>query len=397
MFLPNAEPKAMTALRSFNPTDAAVRGQVAARLGADVGARLVDHDRRRGRGAVSNVSGRFEAERREAFADGWDAEEAIAPLKTEVVHERAKAILTRNQSPDLPFDRSINPYRGCEHGCAYCYARPTHAFLGLSAGLDFETKLFVKDGAAELLTHELARKNYQARVVALGANTDAYQPIERQFRVTRSVLEVLERANHPVSIVTKSNLVLRDLDLLRALAAKRLVKVFISVTTLDRTLARKLEPRAPTPERRLDAIRQLAEARVPVGVMVAPVIPAVNDSEIEAILTRAAAFGAREAGYVTLRLPLELRDMFREWLAAHFPDRLEKTLSLVQSLHGGKDYDAQWGRRMAGSGPYAWMIGRRFEIAARKLGYREQGLELRNDLFTPPAREAANGGQLSLF
>jgi len=378
--------------------DAFLRNQVAAHLGEAVGARLVDIDRRRGRGAVSNVSGRFEAERREAFADGWDADEKIAPIKTEVAHERPKAILTRNQSPDLPFDRSINPYRGCEHGCAYCYARPTHAFMGLSAGLDFETKLFVKDGAAELLTQELARKNYQARVVSLGANTDAYQPIERQFRVTRSVLEVLERTNHPVSIVTKSNLVLRDLDLLRALAAKRLVKVFVSVTTLDRALARKLEPRAPTPERRLDAIRQLAEARVPVGVMVAPVIPAVNDPEIEAILTRAAAFGAREAGYVTLRLPLELRDMFREWLATHFPDRLEKTLSLVQSLHGGKDYDAKWGRRMAGSGPYAWMIGRRFEIAARKLGYRDQPLELRNDLFVPPMRaNESAGGQLSLF
>ena len=386
----------MSALRAIHQPDSTVRSQVSARLGAAAGERLVDAERRRGRGAVSNVSGRFETERREAFDDGWRDDEALAPLKTEVAHERPKAILTRNQSPDLPFDRSINPYRGCEHGCAYCYARPTHAFMGLSAGLDFETKLFVKDGAAELLKHELSRKNYSARVVSLGANTDAYQPIERKYRVTRSVLEVLERANHPVSIVTKSNLVLRDIDLLQALARKRLTKVFVSVTTLDRDLARRLEPRAPTPEKRLDAIAQLAAAGVPVGVMVAPVIPAVNDAEVEAILARASANGAREAGYVTLRLPLELRDMFREWLAANFPDKLEKTLSLVQSLHGGKDYDAQWGRRMAGSGPYAWMIGRRFEIAARRLGYRETPLELRSDLFTPP-RVGAAAAQLSLF
>ena len=377
--------------------DAAVRLQVAERLGGHVGDRLVDAERRRGRGAVSNVSGRFEPERREAFDDGWERDDATDPFKTEIVHERPKAMLTRNQSPDLPFDRSINPYRGCEHGCAYCYARPTHSYLGLSPGLDFETKLTVKDGAAELLEQELSKKNYAPRVVALGANTDAYQPIERKFRVTRSVLEVLERTNHPVSIVTKSNLILRDIDLLQSLARKQLVKVFISVTSLERDLARRLEPRAPTPERRLEAIQKLAEAGVPVGVMVAPVIPSVNDAEVEAILGRASGLGAREAGYVTLRLPLELRDMFREWLATNFPDKLERTLGLVQSLHGGKDYSAKWGQRMAGSGPYAWMISRRFEIAHRRFGFRETPLELRNDLFVPPMRKTGAEGQLSLF
>jgi DNA repair photolyase len=382
----------------LNTSDAVQRSQVAARLGAPVAERLVEAEGRRGRGAVSNVTGRFESERREAFDDGWGFEERPQPLQTEVMHERPKVILTRNQSPDLPFDRSINPYRGCEHGCAYCYARPTHAYMGLSAGLDFETKLFAKDNAAELLTRELARPNYRAKVVSLGANTDAYQPIERRFCITRSVVEVLAQARHPVSIVTKSNLILRDLDLWSELGRNGLAKVFVSVTTLDRDLARRLEPRAPTPERRLETIEALNKAGVPAGVMVAPVIPANNDLEIETILSRASAAGAREAGYVTLRLPLELRDMFREWLAVNFPERLEKTLSLVQSLHGGKDYDAKWGRRMAGSGPYAWMIGRRFEIAARRFGYRETGLELRNDLFEPPEVERpGETQQLSLF
>jgi DNA repair photolyase len=373
------------------------RVSVARQLGAKFGDRLAPVDAARGRGAPSNAAGRFELVQKEAFDDGWERDETVA-LKTEVTLERPRAIITRNESPDISFDRSINPYRGCEHGCVYCFARPSHAYMGLSAGLDFESKLFVKDGAAALLEKELAAPKYRPRVIALGANTDAYQPVERQYRVTRSILETLSRTNHPVGIVTKSNLILRDLDLLAPMAAKGLVKVFISVTTLDREIARKMEPRAPTPARRLEAIERLASAGVPVGVIAAPVIPAVNDAEIETILTRAHAAGAREAGYVTLRLPLELREIFREWLAVHFPDKLKHTLSLVQSMHGGKDYDSQWGRRMAGSGPYAWMIGRRFEIAAQRLGYREAPLALRTDLFEAPEAPSAPGGrQLCLF
>ena len=378
--------------------DDSQRVTVARQLGVRFGDRLVDSDRRRGRGASSNPSGRLEAFQRETFDDGWTADEAPEPLKTEVTVERPRTIITRNDSPDISFDQSINPYRGCEHGCFYCYARPTHAYQGLSAGLDFESRLFVKDGAAALLERELANPRYKPKVIALGANTDAYQPIERQYRVTRSVLEVLAKARHPVGIVTKSNLVLRDLDLLAPMAAEGLVKVFVSVTTGDRGLARRREPRAPTPERRLEAIERLADAGVPVGVMAAPIIPAVNDGEIETILTRAYSAGAREAGYVALRLPLELRESFREWLAVNFPDRLKRAIALTQSMHGGKDYESQWGRRMAGSGPYAWMIGRRFEIAAKRLGYRETPLSLRSDLFRAPApAEAGAPRQLSLF
>ena len=378
--------------------DDSQRVVVARQLGAAFADRLIAPERRRGRGAASNASGRFELLRREDIDDGWEPDEAPTPFETEVTLERARSIITRNESPDIAFDRSINPYRGCEHGCFYCFARPSHAYLGLSAGLDFESKLFVKDGAAGLLERELAAPKYRPRGIALGANTDAYQPIERQYRVTRSVLEVLARARHPVGIVTKSNLVLRDLDLLAPMAAEGLVKVFVSVTTLDRNVARRMEPRAPTPARRLEAIERLAAAGVPVGVIAAPIIPAVNDDEIEAILTRAHQAGAREAGYVTLRLPLELREIFREWLAVNFPDKLKHSLALTQSMHGGKDYDSQWGRRMAGSGPYAWMIGRRFEIAAKRLGYRERPLELRNDLFRAPVLGAdAEPRQLSLF
>jgi DNA repair photolyase len=354
-------------------------------------------ERRRGRGAASNETGRFEPTKREEFDDGWGVDETLAPFKTEVIHERARTIIARNESPDISFDRSINPYRGCEHGCVYCFARPTHAYLGLSPGLDFESKLFVKDGAAALLERELAAPNYRARTIALGSNTDPYQPIERQYRVTRSILEVLARYDHPVGIVTKSNLVLRDLDILAPMAAKGLVKVYVSVTTLDKEIARKMEPRAPIPGRRIEAIERLAQAGVPVGVMVAPIVPAVNDSEIETILTRAHSAGAREAGYVMLRLPLELRDIFREWLLVHYPDRLRHSLSLVQSTRDGKDYDSQWGKRMAGSGPYAWMIGRRFEIATARLGYSETPTRLRCDLFHQPDGEAKSPKQLSLF
>ena len=388
------------AAQSSKLVDDSQRVVVSRHLGARFADRLVAADSRRGRGAASNGTGRFESLQREEIDDGWERDEAAAPLETEITFERPRSIITRNESPDISFDRSINPYRGCEHGCSYCFARPTHAYLGLSAGLDFESRLFVKEGAAALLERELANPKYKPRVVALGVNTDAYQPIERRYRVTRSVLEVLAKTRHPVGIITKSNLILRDLDILAPMAAEGLVKVFVSVTTLDRSVARRMEPRAPTPERRIEAIEKLAAAGVPVGVMAAPVIPAVNDAEIETILTRAYAAGAREAGYVTLRLPLELREMFREWLAVHFPDKLQHTLSLVQSMHGGKDYDSRWGRRMAGSGPYAWMIGRRFEIAARKLGYREAPVQLREDLFSPPAPAEARpkqSEQLSLF
>jgi DNA repair photolyase len=378
-----------------DPTDQAAAGR---RLGVNFAGQIVADDRRRGRGATTNVTGRFENARREAFDDGWGALDELPPFKTEVIMEKPRNIITRNESPDISFDRSINPYRGCEHGCVYCYARPTHAYLGLSPGLDFETKLFAKEGAAELLKRELAAKNYRPQTIAMGANTDPYQPIERQYRITRSVLEVLAEFDHPVGIVTKSNLVLRDLDILGPMAKKGLAKVFVSVTTVDRDLARRMEPRAPTPERRLEAIAGLADAGVPVGVMTAPILPAINDSEIETLLTRAYAAGAREAGYTLLRLPLELRDIFREWLLVNYPDKLKHAMSLVQSTRNGKDYESTWGRRMAGSGPYAWMIGRRFEVAARKLGYREEGEMLRLDLFHPPERRSVAGAQqLSLF
>ena len=350
--------------------------------------------RRRGRGALSNATGRFERETRETDDDGSTAEREVARVATEVTIEKAKTVITRNDSPDISFDRSINPYRGCEHGCVYCFARPTHAFVGLSPGLDFETKLFAKEGAGAKLERELSAPGYRAKTIALGTSTDPYQPIERERRITRSILEVLARADHPVGIVTKSALVARDIDLLAPMAAKGLVKVAVSVTTLDSALARIMEPRAPTPQKRLDAIRALTEAGIPVTVLSAPLIPAINDHEVEAILGAARDAGAGEAGYVVLRLPLELRDLFREWLLAHFPDKLRHVMSLVQSMRGGKDYDAAWGERMTGTGPYAWMLGRRFEMAALRLGYAKSRAKLRTDLFRPPVPA---GGQLALF
>jgi DNA repair photolyase len=343
---------------------------------------------RRGRGAQSNASGRFEPLAYSPVDDGWaDDADTLPPLKTSVTLERPKTIITRNESPDISFDRSINPYRGCEHGCVYCFARPTHAYMGLSPGLDFETKLFAKADAAGLLERELAAKTYQPRTIAIGTNTDPYQPIERQHRVMRSVLEVLSRTNHPVGIVTKSALVLRDLDLLAPMAKKGLVKVALSVTTLDPRLARHLEPRAASPQKRLATLKALSDAGVPTCVMVAPIIPALNDSEIETILDRAFAAGVREAGYVMLRLPLELSDLFSEWLLAHYPSKARHVLSLIRSTRDGKIYDSQFGKRMTGSGPYAWMIGRRFEAAAAKLGFTKTRTKLRHDLFTPPARK----------
>ncbi|MGE5266568.1 MAG: PA0069 family radical SAM protein [Deltaproteobacteria bacterium] len=349
---------------------------------------------RRGRGALSNTSGRFETESRVAFDDGWASDEELPPLKTRVQEEQARTIITRNDSPDISFDRSINPYRGCEHGCIYCYARPSHCYLGHSAGLDFETQLYAKPEAAALLERELAAPGYTPATMALGTNTDPYQPIERERRITRAVLEVLDRASHPVGIVTKSALVVRDLDILERMARRGLAKVALSITTLDRHLARRMEPRASTPARRLDAIRQLSAAGIPTAVMVAPVIPALNDHEIEAILSAAKAAGAQQAGYVMLRLPLELKALFREWLATEVPDRANRVLHLLQSMHGGKDYVATFGTRGRGRGPYADQIAGRFHLALKRLGLNQQRLALRTDLFTPPVPA---GGQLRLF
>ena len=349
----------------------------------------------KGRGAVSNPVGRYEKRHAgPAEDDGWGSRKDVSAPRTEITFERARSIITRNDSPDISFDRSVNPYRGCEHGCVYCFARPTHANLGLSPGLDFETRLFAKSDAAVLLAKEIASPRYEAKTIAIGTNTDPYQPIERKLGIMRQILEVLAAASHPVGIVTKSALILRDLDILAPMAAKGLVKVAVSITTLDPTLARKMEPRASTPERRLDTIAELTKAGIPANVLVAPVIPAINDAEIETILTRAAAMGAREAGYVMLRLPLELRDLFQDWLAVHFPDRLRHVMTLVTSTRRGKAYDARWGERMTGTGPFAWMIGRRFELAVARNGFSKERLQLRTDLFKPPARQ---GEQLSLL
>ncbi len=350
--------------------------------------------RRRGRGSVSNHTGRFEQQIRSQSDDGWESLGDLDAFSTSVQEERAKSIISSNKSPDIGFDQSINPYRGCEHGCVYCYARPTHAFLGLSAGLDFESKLFAKVNAPELLERELAKPGYKVKTIALGTNTDPYQPIERQYRIMRRLLEILERANHPVGIVTKSALILRDKDILTSMAKRGLVKVALSITTLDRKLARAMEPRASTPQKRLDALEDLSSAGIPTAVMVAPIIPALNDPEIETILTRTHAAGACEAGYVMLRLPLEIADLFQEWLNKNAPDRAKRVMSLMRSMRGGKDYDAQWGKRMRGQGPYAWQIGRRFELATRRLGLNAKSFDLRRDLFEPPVLP---GQQMSLL
>ena len=350
--------------------------------------------RRHGRGAQTNRSGRFEPVSYEPTDDGWELLAELEALSTEVQEVPARRIITRNESPDIGFDRSINPYRGCEHGCIYCFARPTHAFLGLSPGLDFETKLFAKTNAGQALERELADPAYRVETIAIGTNTDPYQPIERRYRIMRRILEVLSAANHPVGIVTKSALVLRDLDILKSMAARGLVKVALSVTTLDRKLARAMEPRASTPDKRLETLERLVDAGVPAAIMVAPVIPGLNDMEMERILERASSIGVKNAGYVLLRLPLEIGDLFTEWLKANCPDRASRVLSLMRATRGGKLYDAKWGERMRGDGPYAWMIGRRFELAAKRLGLNESSVELRTDLFTPPSLP---GQQLSLL
>lgn len=338
-------------------------------------------DRNRGRSAGINPSARFEPVSRHVFDDGWNSLEELPPFKTEVQVEKPRTIITRNESPDISFDRSINPYRGCEHGCVYCFARPTHAFMGLSPGLDFESKLFAKPDAARMLDRELSKPGYQPRTIAIGTNTDPYQPIEKQYRIMREILEVLEARGHPVGIVTKSALVTRDIDILSRMAERGLAKVALSVTTMDRMLARTMEPRASTPTKRLEAIRQLSDAGIPASVMVAPIIPGLNDPEMERILDSARAAGAREAGYVILRLPLEVAPIFKDWLLRHYPDRYRHVMSLIRSMRDGKDYDSEWGKRMKGAGPYAWQIGRRFEIAAKRLGLNAERRQLRIDQF----------------
>ncbi len=348
---------------------------------------------KRGRGALSNRSGRFESEVRERFHDGWEQVEEQT-LRTSVTEETARTIITRNTSPDLGFDRSINPYRGCEHGCVYCFARPTHAYLGLSAGLDFETRLFVKPDAPALLTAELSKQGYRPRSIAIGTNTDPYQPLERKRRIMRGVLKVLEEFRHPVGIVTKGGLVTRDKDILGRMGRAGLARVFLSVTSLDNRLSRSMEPRASAPSRRLKAVAELAEAGCPTGVMVAPVIPAINDHEIENILDAASRAGAGYAGFVVLRLPLEVRDLFREWLENARPDRAERVMRCVRELHGGLDYNPAFGERLSGKGVLAALISRRFDVACKRFGLRRKSSPLRTDLFRAPSGSPPLQGDL---
>ncbi len=353
--------------------------------------------RRKGRGAVGNPAGRYEPTQRHAVDDGWWREDDLPPLATTVTDERARTALAWNDSPDIGFDRSINPYRGCEHGCIYCYARPSHAYAGLSPGLDFETTLFVKVNAAEALEKELRKPGYKPATVLLGANTDPYQPVERTRRITRAVLEVLAAFRHPVGIVTKSALICRDLDLLAPLAADRLAAVGVSVTTLNPHLARVMEPRAASPKRRLATIRALSEAGVPVTVMAAPMIPFVNDHELEDILAAARAHGATEAAMILVRLPLEVKALFSGWLTANFPARAGRVLERIRDSRDGDLYNAEFGTRMTGTGPYAEMLQSRFRLACRRLGLAEGG-EARRGLDTTRFEvPLARGGQLSLF
>ncbi|MDB5453893.1 MAG: Radical domain protein [Caulobacteraceae bacterium] len=349
----------------------------------------------RGRGARSNATGRYESLTTEAFDDGWTVEDAEpAKLTTSLMVERARKIITRNDSPDIGFNASINPYRGCEHGCIYCYARPAHAYMGLSPGLDFESKLFFKPDAAKLLEAELSKPGYKPERIHIGGNTDPYQPVERKLKITRGVLEVLDRFNHPFSVITKANLIVRDLDIIGPMAKRNLASAFVSITTLDRSLARAMEPRAATPAKRLEAIARLADAGVPTGVGFAPVIPGLNDHELEAVLEAAAKAGATAAMYVTLRLPLEIKDLFREWLAEARPDRAQRVMSLVRQSRGGLDYDARWGSRMTGTGPVAALIAARFGVAVKKYGLNRQERTTDLSQFKVPPKA---GDQMSLF
>ncbi len=349
----------------------------------------------RGRGAHSNASGRFERFSRVDMDDGWTLEDPVPEqLETTLFRDAARTVITRNQSPDVPFDRSINPYRGCEHGCVYCFARPTHAYLGLSPGTDFEAKLYYKPEAAKLLDRELRAGDYTPKTLALGTNTDPYQPIERKLQVTRGILKVLAAFRHPVGIVTKSPLVIRDIDILGPMAEQGLAKVALSITTLDRKLARAMEPRAATPERRLDAIKALNSAGIPTTVLMAPIIPALNDAEIDDLLAAVKDAGAERAGYVLLRMPLEIKELFAEWLEAHYPDRAGRVLSLMRQMRGGKDYDACWGIRMRGTGPYAQLISKRFRLAIKRLGLDPPSQALDTTQFKPPP---AVGDQLGFL
>ena len=347
----------------------------------------------KGRGAVSNESGRFEPLQKVGVDDGW-SDQAPALLKTKVTEETPRTIITTNQSPDISFDQSINPYRGCEHGCTYCYARSSHAFMGLSPGLDFESRLFAKPDAARLLREELSAKRYQPKIIAMGTNTDPYQPIERRYKITRDILKVLDEFNHPVAIVTKSHLVTRDIDILAPMAKRNLVKVCLSITTLDARLSRAMEPRAATPLRRLSALKQLNDAGIPTGVMVAPVIPALNEAEIEAILEKSANTGVTQAGYIMLRLPLEVRFLFRDWIHEIVPGRADHIMRLVTEMRGGAEYDTRWGHRMKGTGAYAKMISDRFKKACKRLGLNQDPAPLDASQFRKPVDKY---GQLALF
>jgi DNA repair photolyase len=351
------------------------------------------------RGALSNPAGRFEIEKREQVDDGWqradDDTETVVTLPTTVIPEKAKSIISRNESPDIRFRQSINPYRGCEHGCIYCYARPAHAYLNLSPGLDFETKLFYKANAAELLQQELSKRSYVCEPIILGANTDPYQPIEKKLRITREILEVLQQHNHPVAIITKSALVERDLDILATMAKEQLIHVAISVTTLNTELKRMLEPRASSHQGRLRTIQTLSQAGIPVRVMAAPIIPMINDMELERMLELAAAAGAQYAAYILVRLPHEVKDLFKEWLATHFPQRAQHVMSLIQQMHGGKEYDATFGKRMRGEGNFAKLLATRFQLACRRLKLNQSpDPQLNTTLFSRP-RKPSN--QLDLW
>ena len=353
----------------------------------------------RQRGALSQMQGRFETVERVEFDDGWSRDdEPLEPLQTTVTVERARTIIARNDSPDIPFDRSINPYRGCESGCIYCYARPSHSYLELSPGLDFETKIFAKTNAADLLMEELAKPGYAVSPIAFGTNTDCYQPAERKYRITRQIIEILSECNHPLTIVTKFALVERDIDLLAPMAKKNLVKVYVSIGSLDRVLARRLEPRAASPQRRLDVLKALSQAGIPCGVLVAALIPALNDKTLELVLEEASKAGAQEAAYVILRLPHELKDLFKEWLTTHYPERADHVISIVRQMRGGKDNDPRFGERMRGTGTFAELISKRFAIACRRFGLNGHGggrrtPELDCTRFVPPSPS----GQMKLF
>ncbi|HEY8069466.1 MAG TPA: PA0069 family radical SAM protein [Burkholderiales bacterium] len=352
------------------------------------------------RGALSQIQGRFERAERSTVDDGWPRDgEELPALQTTVTEESARSIISRNQSPDVPFEQSINPYRGCEHGCIYCFARPTHAYLELSPGLDFETKLFAKTNAVELLEEEISKKGYRARPIAFGTNTDCYQPIERRYKVMRGILELLSACDHPLTIVTKSALIERDIDLLAPMARKNLVKAFVSITTLDHRLARTLEPRAASPQRRVDALRALAAAGIPCGVMVAPLIPALTDKSLEDVMEAAAKAGATMAGWILLRLPNEVRPLFKEWLAAHYPQRADHVISIVKQSRGGRENDPNFGSRMTGSGNFVDLIGKRFHLACKRLGLNSEDNHMASrggldcSLFKPPSL----GGQMRLI